>query len=108
MGSELSVLAEEEKETSDSEREEPRPAQEQNSDKSEQSKHSVLFLTEEEAKQPSKVIKHFLSHRTSSLFSGHFRGEGRPTSRSDPAQWRHQLELSVSGWDGSGSLWYRV
>ena len=46
MGSELSVSAEEQ--TVETEREEP-------SERQEESKHSVLFLTEEEAREPSKV-----------------------------------------------------
>ena len=46
MGSELSVSAEEQ--TAETETEEPR-------ERPEEPKHSVLFLTEEEAKEPSKV-----------------------------------------------------
>ena len=49
MGSELSVSAEEQ--TSEAEKEEPNTSEE-----SEQPKHKVLFLTEEEAKEPSKVV----------------------------------------------------
>ena len=49
MGSELSVSAEEQ--TSEAEKEEPNTSEE-----SEQQKHKVLFLTEEEAKEPSKVV----------------------------------------------------
>ena len=49
MGSELSVSAEEQ--TSEAEKEEPNRSEE-----SEHPKHKVLFLTEEEAKEPSKVV----------------------------------------------------
>ena len=58
MGSELSVSAEEE--TTETEREETSQAKEPEPEKPEQTRHSVLFLTEEEAKQPSKVTKHFV------------------------------------------------
>ena len=57
MGSELSVLAEEESaETERVSEEENKTEKEPN----QEAKHKVLFLTEDEANQPSKVTKTIL------------------------------------------------
>ena len=60
MGSQLSVSAEEETMPSSEEHskpEEPREPLEEPREPVEEPKHKVLFLTEDEAKQPSKVTQ---------------------------------------------------
>ena len=100
MGSQLSVSAEEAPE--------PQVEESSGSEVTEEKQHRVMFLTEEEAREPSKVLRSAVQLSVTMSCSGDSR-EGRgSTSRTYTTERRHQLELSLPGRYGRRSVWSGV